>query len=319
MTGLRIGSLFSGYGGLELGVQSLLGGAVLWTCDVDRSARAVLSARFPLAAVHGDVAQVPFRHLPSVDVLTGGFPCQNLSVAGRRGGLDPDQSGYLFERPSNWQLMADAIAATRPKLVVIENVRGLLNGPVRAVGPGREAVGGAFGRVLGDLADLGFDARWCCVRASDAGAPHERLRVFVAAWPAADPERGELQRWRAHGVVAGEESEDRGEGLQRQRDRDTTRDRSANAARWGDSADAITRWERRLGRRAPDPFVLTGAKRNNSPAFVEWMMGLPERHVTGVAGLTRAAMLRLLGNGVVPQQCRLALGRMLTCCQSVAS
>jgi DNA (cytosine-5)-methyltransferase 1 len=121
-----------------------------------------------------------------VDILTGGFPCQDLSIAGRKAGIAEGTRSGL------WSEFARAIDVIGPKLVVIENVRGLLsakadNGmeyPDEILGElkGKPALR-AMGAVLGDLADLGYDARWSGVRASDAGAPHQRFRVFIVAYP----------------------------------------------------------------------------------------------------------------------------------------
>ena len=121
-----------------------------------------------------------------VDILTGGFPCQDLSLAGKRAGLkDGTRSGL-------WSEFAHAIDVIRPRLVVIENVRGLLSATAHSdVEPcswclgddGGEPALRALGAVLGDLASLGYDARWTGLRAADAGAPHGRFRVFIVAYP----------------------------------------------------------------------------------------------------------------------------------------
>ncbi len=192
---LRVGALFAGYGGLELGVLAALdafkvSGNVAWHAEVDPAPSRVLAHHWPGVPNLGDVTTVDWATVPPVDVLTGGFPCQDVSHAGRRLGLRPDTRSGL------WSHFALAIAQLRPALVVAENVRGLLSADAHAnpssdVEPCPWCVGApgasplrALGAVLGDLADLGYDARWTGVRASDAGAPHGRFRVFVAAWPA---------------------------------------------------------------------------------------------------------------------------------------
>ncbi|WP_413800111.1 DNA cytosine methyltransferase [Streptomyces iranensis] len=191
MNGLRIGSLCSGYGGLDMGVMSVLGGSVAWHCEVDPNASKILAHHWPDVPNLGDMTAVDFRAVEPVDVLTAGFPCQDVSLAGKRAGIaDGTRSGL-------WLHVAGAIEALQPSLVVIENVRGLLSASAHSdVEPCPWCVGDggaepplrALGAVLGDLAGLGYDAEWCCVRASEIGAAHQRERVFIAAWPAAHPD-----------------------------------------------------------------------------------------------------------------------------------
>lgn len=308
-----IGSLFSGAGGLDMGVQMALGPADLrWVSDVEPG------------------------------------PC-----------------------------------ALRPHLVVWENVRGAYSADAFSLMESREErVGGgadgpvlrALGRVLGDLASIGYDAIWTGVRASDVGAPHQRYRVFVAAHPAGDtwwlqhgdgaatgdPERAARDQW---GQSASGEAEGRGAradaggpdrepvallptpttqpttGNGHARDLGTevrmlptpTAERYGSnqspsegaAVRYGlDSIDrllpsfdayapAIERWERLL-RPAPDPTEPNDrGGRRLSARFVEWMQGMPDGHVTDI-GLTRVQQLRILGNGVVPQQAAHALRLLST-------
>ena len=193
MTGLRIGSLFSGYGGLDLGVMAALGGSVAWHSEVDKGACKILAHRWPDVPNLGDITKVDWSAVDPVDVLTGGFPCQDLSHAGRRAGLGPSTRSGL------WSRMADAIEQLRPALVAVENVRGLLSAAADSdVEPCPWCMGGAadgepalraLGYLLGDLAELGYDARWLGLRAADVGAPHGRFRVFVVAWPAANADR----------------------------------------------------------------------------------------------------------------------------------
>lgn len=327
---MRIGSLFSGYGGLEEGVRAVLGGSVAWHAEIDPAPATVLAYHYPHTPNVGDVTAVDWSAVEPVDVLTGGFPCQDVSHAGKRAGLRPDTRSGL------WTHMAYVIDQLRPRLVVVENVRGLLSATAHSdmepcpwcLGDaGDESALRALGAVLGDLADLGFDAEWVGVRAADAGAPHGRFRVFVVAWPAADAGRRSLARpavgddgvrqpAERGGEPAADATGDRRDegrtepaGLQRGPDAAV-----GGATAWGPYAPAIARWERVLGRPAPPP-TEPGAKGGPrlSPAFVEWMMGLPAGWVTDPAiGLTRNQQLKALGNGVVPQQAALALRLLLT-------
>lgn len=184
-----LGSLFSGFGGLDLAVRAALGPMrTAWVSDIEPGPCAILARRFPGAPNIGDVTAVDWGDLDPVDVLAGGSPCPDLSVAGKRLGMLPGTRSGL------WESMALAVQTLHPHLVIWENVRGALSARAFSLvesSPGRlgdlpERPLRALGRVLGDLANLGFDARWCGLPASDVGAPHRRFRVFVAAWPRGD-------------------------------------------------------------------------------------------------------------------------------------
>ena len=183
---MKLGSLFSGYGGLDLAVSKLTGAEVAWHCEWEDAPSKILEAHFPGVPNYRDVSKVDFTQVEPVDILTGGFPCQDLSLAGKRAGLKEGTRSGL------WSEFYRAIQEIKPKLVVIENVRGLLSAKanngmeytdeVLGTLNGKPAIR-ALGAVLGDLADIGYDARWSGVRASDAGAPHQRFRVFIIAYP----------------------------------------------------------------------------------------------------------------------------------------
>lgn len=162
---VTIGSLFAGIGGLELGLEWALrehGYAPRVAFQVEREpfCREILARHWPDAVRHDDVRTVGAHNLPRVDVLCGGFPCTDLSVAGKGAGLAGANSGLWFQ-------YARLVGELRPRCVVVENVP-----PLVAV----------LGDVLGPLAALGYDAWWDRVSAADVGAPHERERVFVVAW-----------------------------------------------------------------------------------------------------------------------------------------
>jgi len=168
----RIGSLCTGVGGLDLAVLDVFGGTVAWHCENDPAASKALKRHWPDVPNHGDLSTVDWTTVEPVDVLTAGFPCQDLSYAGRGAGIvEGSRSGL-------WYQVARAIGILRPGLVVLENVDAIV-----ARRPGLDVVAAS-------LAELGFDADWCVVPASAVGAPHRRLRWFCAAWPAADSERG---------------------------------------------------------------------------------------------------------------------------------
>lgn len=381
---VTIGSLFSGYGGLcELAAAPLLGGRVVWHCDVDPGAAKVLAHHWPDTPNLGDITKADFSTVPPVRVLTGGFPCTDVSNAGRQAGIRPGTRSGL------WSVMRHATAVLRPELVLIENVRGLLHAPAHSnLEPCPWCLGDdrgvpalrALGAVLADLADLGYDAAWCGLPASAVGAPHTRYRVFIAAAdtrrhprPQDHPHIGTAARDRgavvadadrvrhqwagqargrrlgpAHGGDVAADAH--GEPVRQQPERVDWCDRPAVAGHvgvvaadtegqrrdeerpepalergpgvacgrvaapveWGEYEPAIRRWEHLTGQPPPVPTV--PGRRGNAalnPALPEWMMGLPSGHITAVPGLTRADMLRLAGNGVVPRQAATAYAHLL--------
>lgn len=165
LAGLRVGGLCCGYGGLEL-VTEQLGGRTVWMVENDPHARVVLRTHWPKVKMHRDLKHLDWTTVRPVDVLVAGFPCQPVSQAGRQRGVEDDR--WL------WPWIAEGIRVLAPQYVMLENVRGILtaNG------------GAAMAEVIGTLADLGFDAEWCCQTAGDVGACHRRERWFcVAAHP----------------------------------------------------------------------------------------------------------------------------------------
>ncbi|MYS24679.1 DNA cytosine methyltransferase [Streptomyces sp. SID4948] len=359
---LRLGSLCTGYGGLDMAVQAVIGGSPAWVADNDPGAARILAHHFPDVPNLGDITDTDWTTVPPVDVVLGGYPCQPFSSAGKRKGT--------ADARHIWPHIATALRVLRPRLAVFENVAGHLS------------LG--FDTVLSDLAALGFDACWRTLRASDVGAAHQRNRLFVIAWPADTGSQG-LARRRPEGATA-----DRGGlaaadpldvGGDRRRPRRAGRDEPAarrlaaadpesvgagepadqahpvagsGTARpvpgsrgvrtaadpgrgglqgspagdrtqpaqhladadrsdihrpgWGRYAAAIQRWEAVIGRPAPGPVDALGRL---NPPLVEWLMGLPEGHVTAVPGLSRTAQLKALGNGVVPHQATAALRTLL--------
>ena len=160
---MRIGSLFSGIGGLEKGLEDAGVGHIVWQVERDPFCRQVLAKHWPDAVRHDDVRTVGAHNLEAVDVVCGGFPCQDISYAGKGAGLAGERSGLWYE-------FARIVGEMGPRYVVVENVAALLTRGIDAV--------------LGTLADLGYNAEWSTLRASDVGAPHRRERVFLIAWMA---------------------------------------------------------------------------------------------------------------------------------------
>lgn len=199
MTRATVGELFAGYGGIGLALEDVLDARVAWVSEFDKAPSAILAQRFPDAPNLGDITKIDWSQVEPVDIITGGSPCQDLSPAGKRAGM------RLGTRSGLWASMLEAVRILRPSLVIWENVRGATSACAssdadshlgqcpRCMDPaGRrkhDPVVRALGRVLGDLADIGYDAAWVGLRAADVGAPHGRYRVFVLAWPAADTDR----------------------------------------------------------------------------------------------------------------------------------
>lgn len=186
MRTLKAGEMFAGYGGLALAVSSVFDASTAWLCEVDKYASQVLNYRFPEVPNLGDVIAIDWGSVEPVDIIAGGSPCQDVSVAGGRAGMSEGTRSNL------WVAMRDAISIIKPSFVVWENVRGALSakadtnlescpGCVGDRGRAREPFLRALGRVLGDLSELGYDAQWRVVSASEVGAAHRRERVFVLA------------------------------------------------------------------------------------------------------------------------------------------
>ena len=184
---MRIGSLFSGYGGLDMAVEQVFGATTAWVSDIDKGARKILAHRYPDVPNLGDITSIDWAAVEPVDIITGGSPCQDLSNAGKRSGMTEGTRSNL------WVAMREAIAQLKPSIVVWENVRGAYSATADSdLEPCAGCMGDpadrgpvlrALGRVLGDLSDLGYDTQWHGLRAADVGACHARFRVFVLAYP----------------------------------------------------------------------------------------------------------------------------------------
>ena len=130
----RIGSLFSGYGGLDLAVEQVTGGRTVWVSDIDPGACAILARRFPTCPNLGDVSSIDWSTVPPIDVLCGGFPCQDISIAGRQAGMKGGTRSGLFHE------IIRAISYLSPGLVVLENVKNLLSGKDEVNAPGDRCI-----------------------------------------------------------------------------------------------------------------------------------------------------------------------------------
>ena len=310
MTTLRVGSLFTGLGLLDLGVEWALHDRGI-ACDhvyqveIDPFCQHVLNLHYPHTKRFDDV--VTATDLPRVDLLIGGFPCQNISVAGKREGIDGDRSGL-------WRHFARIIRETRPRFVVIENVARL--------------VIAGLDRVVSDLDAAGYVTEGRIIAARDVGAPHKRERLFAVAYARDHGLQGLAPLDREDGGV----EEQRRDDAARCGDRgfETFSDAFGNVVRiepgrkrgQGGAARATgTRDDREAGRGGTEPGVgglaHGSAGRLDRRAWMGWPAGRGERQKAweplraqdeGVAH--RRDRLRALGNGVVPACSYLAGARV---------
>lgn len=334
-TGPRIGSLFSGAGGLDMAVESVFGGQVVWHCENDAAASKVLAHHWPDVPNLGDITKVDWQNIEPVDILCGGFPCQDVSTAAsyRRAGMKTDNRSGL------WARMAVAIESLQPETVIIENVRGLLSATAnRNMEHEPENLGilRAAGAVLGDLADIGYDACWATTTADSVGAPHRRERVFIVArrCGATAPKIKQVSRPKldtnqpmtllptpsASDVTGGSCDPSirvaQGHHLQLI---DVVR--MFGTPEWHSYMPAIKRWESITRPSPPATSTSRAGNPNLTAEFAEWMMGWPEgwTHIPDQfalfgdsAGLlARSERLKLFGNGVVPQQAAATIAALI--------
>lgn len=171
--GMRIGSLFSGIGGLELGLEQATGARTVWQVEREPFCLRVLAKHWPYAERFNDVCTA--TALPPVDIICGGFPCQDISILGTGAGLDGARSGL-------WREYRRIVDEVKPACVVVENVESLTKR--------------GLDRVILDLANLGYVGEWHMVSAASVGAPHRRNRIFIIA---THPERVQLRRQQGWG------------------------------------------------------------------------------------------------------------------------
>ena len=319
---LKHGSFCTGYGGLDMAVEHFYDAETVWHSEIDKHCSQLLK-KHGYENNLGDLTEINWDDVEPVDIMSAGFPCQPFSHAGNRKGNNDERAIF--------QWIADGISVLRPGVVVLENVAGILT------------LGGTS--VIGALTEIGYDAKWGLIRASDVGACHTRKRWFCIAFDSTSDRRslrqtGKIHKSKSrpvngstsapvpnttgaqsqrHGVSTIRSSQRNfkptcdianvtdtaGVGLQElrpERGLGETETETRRLSSFGAYEPAVRRWEATLGRTAPVPVDERGI--NNS--FVEWMMGLPENHVCN-QGLSRTAELKMLGNGVVPQQALLAL------------
>lgn len=282
-------SLFSGIGGLDLAVESVIGQRPTVFVENNKFARQILEKNMR-GVILQDVRDIDFKEFRGVDGIVGGWPCQPHSLAGKRLGSKDDRD--------MWPHFARAIREAKPRWILGENVKGVLS----------SEKGEYFGRILGDLAEMGYSAVWRTILASDVGAPHRRERFFIYAVANSYVGRGEQYSQEERvipiasqndvqlitntedsigriGVGGFSKSERLGWG----------RYPGQDTFDWQQYAGAIRRWENIVG---PHPYPVD-EKSRLTPNFIEWIMGFPKGWTDG---LSRNQSLRGLGNAVVPLQ-----------------
>ena len=274
---MKIGSLCTGYGGLDLAVEEHFNAETIWCAEFDKHASQVIEQRFNIPN-YGDIKKIDWASLEPIDILTAGYPCQPFSHAGYRKGTDDERHIFPY--------ILEAISILRPRWVILENVRGHLTLGLK--------------EVLAGLTSIGYDAKWQVVRASDVGAPHQRARIFIIAY---SNDIGQ-NRW----IDSRYQEKQPGiEGNEISTSNSISELKSSNKTMQKVGRKFTARCDMHL---QDIPNALDQQEKLN-PIFVEYMMGLPKGWVTET-GLSRAQQLKMLGNGVVPQQAELALELLLT-------
>jgi len=296
-----------------MAVEEYFDAETVWVSEIDKYASQLIELKIKKPNL-GDLKLVDWASVEPIDIMTAGYPCQPFSHAGQRQGTN--------DARHIWPYIKTAISVLRPSIVILENVRGHLS------------LG--FSTVLADLAEIGYDAQWTLVRASDVGVPHRRERLFVIATPQhtdtnsiGQPLVGDIggevgyQR-QSQSIIGFLEQEivtnTMFKGLQRRETTTLQGRRVTNGHNQqeiisdssGERQPSIGNLQRLRGRFTPRcemhlqdiPNALDQGKLNAQ--FVEYMMGLPPGWVTD-CGLSRAQQLKILGNGVVPQQAHYAL------------
>jgi DNA (cytosine-5)-methyltransferase 1 len=182
---ITIGSCFAGIGGFELGLErGIPNSKTVWQIEQNKYCQTILQKHWPDATIYDDIREIDYEKMQTVDIICGGFPCQDISAAGKGKGIEHgDRSGL-------WRQMHRLINHIQPRVAVLENVPALLwkNRGMHIV--------------LQDLASIGYDAEWCTISARQFGAPHLRKRVFIIAYPSSlsnrrqhDPRILHDQKW----------------------------------------------------------------------------------------------------------------------------
>ena len=293
-----------------MAVEAFFNAETVWCAEFDKFASKLIDQRFNIPN-YGDIKAIDWASVEPIDILTAGYPCQPFSHAGYRKGTDDERHIFPY--------ILEAISILRPRWIILENVRGHLSLGLK--------------EVLQGLASEGYDARWQVVRASDVGAPHQRARIFIIAHPnsqsggvsssndiTSDTISLRCTHWDTFGLE---------QTLAKSKNNGLTSDTDSNGHAQSRRASLCLQSaceglrgrqdQRQAGNeyrfslemdRQEVPDTLDQGKLN--PVFVEYMMGLPKGWVTDM-DMLRTQKLKMLGNGVVPQQAYKALELLTTC------
>ena len=272
---MRVLDLFAGIGGFTVGLEKA-GFETVAFCEIDPYAQKVLNNNWPGVKIYDDVRGITAERLAAdgigVDVITGGFPCQDISIAGAGAGLEGERSGL-------WSECARLLRDIQPRYAIFENVTNLLNGER----------GAWFRRILWDISSIGYDAEWHCIPASAVGAHHRRDRIWIVAYPA----RTRVQARRTYGM--GDEYRSQGDPRQSQSASKQTCV-VANAASKRVERSWSTRQQESQAH-VREAILVRGCTRvraenwETEPAMGRVVDGVPDR----------SHRLKCLGNAVVPQ------------------
>ena len=269
--------LFHGIGGFALGAYwAGMKFENHFCSDIEPYCQKLYAKLFPDSIQLGDITKIKAEDLPDGEwIITGGFPCQDISIAGNGEGLNGARSGLWFEY---WRLIRDL----RPKFAIMENVGAL---SFRGLD-----------RVLGSLAEIGYDAEWQDIRASDVGAPHKRERIWIVAYPNdtwkwRNQRKGEIKT-NAHSDSSSKRCRKEGRLCERQEER------TSSGCEISDSNNATTTRQRKYGRKI---LQISESKRFNRGSCERWWSTEPNvgRVANGIPA--RVDRLKGLGNSIVPQ------------------
>ncbi len=175
---MRMLDLFSGIGGFSLAASWVWGDEleIVGFCEIEEYCQKVLAKNFPLVPIYSDIRELKGGQFNNIDLITGGFPCQDISTA------NPNGKGIEGERSGLWKEMYRLISEIRPGYCLLENVAALFYRGLSVV--------------LADLAEIGYDAEWQSISAAQLGAPHKRERVWIVAYPESDGLAGKFEQWK---------------------------------------------------------------------------------------------------------------------------
>lgn len=320
--------LFSGIGGFHLGLKwSGFKFNKVYYSEIDKYANKVYKKNFPDAIPLGDITKINPEELPSIDIVTAGFPCQDISVAGKQEGINAKRSGLFYE-------IIRLCSVLRPKIIFLENVPNLISGDS----------GRWFKSVLESLAEIGYDAEWQIISAADVGAQHLRKRIWIVCYPECEyasrnnSEKGQgidvemgknilaPSRWKQSkhkpdtpGDVANTQLYGHNEGEDTGRTKKTSRDEQGEVGtevtngEFERCSDDVSNTKRVNDDKSGHGTSKNGGEQSAAPKILRPTGWLPEPQLGRVAnGIPRRVdRLKCLGNAVVPQVVQLIGGMIL--------